>query len=146
MVIALDSNHATTLVFHPRNVSKHAAGMRERERERETERQREQILIKNSGSKIPVPIFRIFTAIDFALTEVLRAVDTQFKIIRTTRRKFDGNFNLFHYQNHFTVRHGSIRTDRSEQQCRPRSDCSKRNSLIRAYTVCYATHIFGTHY
>ena len=32
------------------------------------------------------------------------------------------------------------------KQCRPRSDCSKRSSLIRVYTVCTSICIFWTHH
>ena len=31
-------------------------------------------------------------------------------------------------------------------QCRPRSDCSWRSSLIRVYTVCHSICTFWTHY
>ena len=33
----------------------------------------------------------------------------------------------------------------SEQTCRPRSDCSKRSSLIRVYIVCHSICIFCVH-
>ena len=32
------------------------------------------------------------------------------------------------------------------KQCRPRSDCSYRSSLIRVYTVCHSVCIIWTHY
>ena len=32
------------------------------------------------------------------------------------------------------------------KQCRPRSDCSSRSSLIRVYTVCHSVCIVWTHY
>ena len=32
------------------------------------------------------------------------------------------------------------------KQCRPRSDCSNRSSLIRVYSVCYSICIFWMHY
>ena len=28
------------------------------------------------------------------------------------------------------------------KQCRPRSDCSRRSSLIRVYTICHSTKYF----
>ena len=40
----------------------------------------------------------------------------------------------------------SFRTVRSGKQCRPRSDCSYRSSLIRVYTVCNSLCIFWMHY
>ena len=64
----------------------------------------------------------------------------------------------------FTVMSWSFRTDMPRQtvqtqirlllygqtglgkQCRPRSDCSWRNSLIRVYTVCNSRYIFQMHY
>ena len=32
------------------------------------------------------------------------------------------------------------------KQCRPRSDCSSKSSLIRVYTVCSSVYIFLKHY
>ena len=45
-----------------------------------------------------------------------------------------------------TVMIQSFRTDMPGKQCRPRSDCSSRSSLIRVYTVCHSICIIWIHY
>ena len=56
------------------------------------------------------------------------------------------------YKDHFSVKHthtkkfwilGQIPVVLSKQ-CRPRSDCSSRSSLIRVYTVCHSICIYST--
>ena len=40
----------------------------------------------------------------------------------------------------------SFQTECPGKQCRTRSDCSKRSSLIRVYTVCHSVCFVSTHY